>query len=704
MTATTLLQSLVSDTASSDVYSLKSMSSTALASAAAPAAGSSALPTGDTVTISQEGRALAAATQNATQATAATAASTEVKNSKAGTTAIDASEFDFVTSAKMQSGREVTIERHSTHEYYAKTSYKVSISGADGKAEQSFMLTGDIIINEDDKGTLNVKSYTNGDETSGNDIIIGMSGKTLSGGDGDDTIVALRDNNNDPKALYSESSTTIMGGNGNDTIIIATDKYVGGHINTGSGNDTIFAQGASYNSTINTGDGNDTISISDGFAYEDIDTGSGDDIIMADGAISMSNIVTGDGNDSITADIIGAGYGNNHISTGAGNDSIKANWIGNAVNINNKSTDTIDMGDGNDTITSTIFSTGLINMGSGDDTVHGFALLTCRDGKQPSLIDAGDGDDSVAFNIINGVTTVQTGSGKDKINIGDIDTDKTSSGIAIETSSKSTSVERDDTRLTMKLTSNYTTDTYNTLSIFKNANKQIMGAIIDSGSGDDIVNISGTITNSIIEAGSGNDTVKISGRINGSTVDTYKGDDKINIEGITINSNIYTGTGNDNITISGTVKDSSIDSSKSSGFYSSVSADPLKDFLEAEEDNDTLNMSGQIINSSINMGKGNDAFTLKGSIDHSKISTGRGEDMVSIIGSIQSSTIDTDADKDSITIDGMAYKSTIDTGDTNDNVSIYGNSDTTTINGIGAKSYLDMLKTLKKKSTASHVC
>lgn len=139
----------------------------------------------------------------------------------------------------------------------------------------------------------------------GNDAIFAGEASLLDGGDGDDTITA----NVDFNAASFGNPVTVLGGTGDDTISVGQNASVSG----GDGDDTILADlggtlsggdgddiiRGSDNSTIFGGDGNDII---DGLNRQSIiDAGAGDDLIAAQpGTV----ITSGTGGDTITLTVV----------------------------------------------------------------------------------------------------------------------------------------------------------------------------------------------------------------------------------------------------------------------------------------------------------------------------------------------------------------------------------------------------------------
>lgn len=265
-------------------------------------------------------------------------------------------------------------------------------------------------------------------------ITSGTGGATINGGGGNDTIVLTGGTNvvdggtgDDNITLGSGTADTISGGDGNDTFIaVSANLAAGDVISGGAGANTLRVTGnttdAQYtgvtqvqtlsfvgattstigaeaqeggirtvnldnsastlnasaytsgaNLTVNGGTGNDTIT-----------TGAGDDSVSAgDG---NDNITTGAGNDLINGgngnDVISAGTGNDTVVMGAGADSISLGTGSNLVRVTSDATganldfaDTITGGSDDDTIllvnTITNTDSGAVTAGINLDNVTG---------------------------------------------------------------------------------------------------------------------------------------------------------------------------------------------------------------------------------------------------------------------------------------------------------------------------------------------
>lgn len=166
-----------------------------------------------------------------------------------------------------------------------------------------------------------------------------FDGLNISGGPGADFIDAS-------SVDLTSYGVTLSGGDGNDSILGGAGRDV---INGGAGNDTIIGNGE--RDTISGDGGNDAI---DGSAGNDsISGGTGDDLLV--GSAGNDTLIGGDGADELSggdgADSLTGGAGNDTFTGGTGND-----WLaGNADN------DFMEGGAGNDTLVG----------GAGRDSMYG---------------------------------------------------------------------------------------------------------------------------------------------------------------------------------------------------------------------------------------------------------------------------------------------------------------------------------------------
>jgi Ca2+-binding RTX toxin-like protein len=225
----------------------------------------------------------------------------------------------------------------------------------------------------------------------------------LNGGDGNDSIVAGVNND----TIYSsEGNDTIEAGTGDDYIDASngTDS-----IDAGEGNDEIW--GGAGDDNINAGDGDDLIIIgaaAEHGASESIAVGKGNDTIRfisttADETLVLSADVTDD-DDFINVEISneeGEDDGTTALNVDASELTIGVNLKGNAgdnVLTGTSQADTVDGGDGNDTLDFSELSGSVANVGvainlTGKDisasTINGATLLYVDGDKTAGDLDLG---------------------------------------------------------------------------------------------------------------------------------------------------------------------------------------------------------------------------------------------------------------------------------------------------------------------------
>jgi hypothetical protein len=115
--------------------------------------------------------------------------------------------------------------------------------------EQAYVLTQDAVLTESDDGMMTLTALTPESQTGHNDLIIGVTGRSLTGSEGDDTIVALN----------TLPSMDITSGDGNATILLFGKRVRLGLIDPGNGDDTVRAPGELDGTSVRTGDGADTV-------------------------------------------------------------------------------------------------------------------------------------------------------------------------------------------------------------------------------------------------------------------------------------------------------------------------------------------------------------------------------------------------------------------------------------------------------------
>jgi Ca2+-binding RTX toxin-like protein len=327
---------------------------------------------------------------------------------------------------------------------------------------------------------------------------------------------------------------TIFGGtgevdtlDGNDTIVSGTG---GGKVYGNAGNDTVTLN-ALASSSIYGGLGNDTITGSVGAANTafDVRAGSGTDTItltlntgVAAGSKNTATVYGGneagdstDGADSIT--INGTTLTTSVVVYGnAGNDTIA---------VNNDVASTVFGGLGNDGITTTDLADS-INAGDGNDTIVSGA------GAMADTVDGGAGNDSItsAATGAGSAISIVGGAGDDTVVTGNYTSGIVNLGEGNDTISGSTAVLGSNT-----IIGGLGNDTV-TFQMGASASATIWGgsSVGDSADGADSITVTttgATAATATIDGGAGNDTI--------NALDTGAGGAKASIDG---------GVGNDSIT------------------------------------------------------------------------------------------------------------------------------------------------------------
>ncbi len=411
-----------------------------------------------------------------------------------------------------------------------------SISGGEGN--DLISLTGDV-----DRATINAGT---GDDTIYNDGYIGMDGRQVfqyASGDGYDIIYGMTTADTIHITSGNISNTSLNGsdvilnvGSGSINLKNYANKYFYLKTGTGSAVSTMIGGGVSINNTIS------GISIN-GSAYADSIENSG----------SRVTITTGDSADTIYNDSYGSSV---KVYAGDGNDTIQ-NW---------GSYDTIDGGDGNDSITVYNGSYNSINGGAGDDRI---SLITSQ---SIFTIKGGTGNDTIFDDTRNGYGRIYQyafGDGNDLI-VGSRNNDTIS--ISGAKYSRST--------IGNNLILNVTGGGAITLSGASSKNPTIIGTL-EGG-----VSISNSVNNTVITGTAYNDTIYNTG----------------------VGVKIYASAGNDSI------------------YNYSNSYSGSRVTLDGGVGNDTI--MGRFGDSSISGGEGNDLISLTGDVDRATINAGAGNDTI----------------------------------------------------------------------------
>ncbi|WP_283810006.1 calcium-binding protein [Bradyrhizobium guangzhouense] len=302
-----------------------------------------------------------------------------------------------------------------------------NVSGADPSAVDYPVLiaTGN--------GNNNIYLNTSGGDTvltgSGSDVVlIGVGPGGITGGDSINSGAG-----NDIISDNSTGGSTLSGGAGNDALYYYNMTGGGGFGDTllgGDGNDTLSAGGS--NGSVLHGGNNDDVLISNDWVYGAANTLFGDDGNDAlYGGYAEDSLYGGNGNDTLTA---GAGY-NQLLDGGAGDDLILGSGQP-LPGIQISSIDTMQGGEGNDTIYTLSDNTegrnALAYGDAGNDTIiagTGFDSLSGGDGNDllvggsHTVTISGDAGDDVlysqsAWTSFGAGTALSGGDGNDSLYAG----------------------------------------------------------------------------------------------------------------------------------------------------------------------------------------------------------------------------------------------------------------------------------------------
>ena len=322
-------------------------------------------------------------------------------------------------------------------------------------------------------------------------------------------------NTNNLKIAGLTVNDTLIGSSSADTVTTAEGSY----ITSGKGNDSININGQF--ATISAGAGNDTITATDG-SHHFLNLGEGNDYVEFQPELVFNNTISGGaGDDSIYFTV---SY-NSSIAMGAGDDSIHFGGQSN----------TISMGDGNDTIKFHYSNDteNLIELGAGNDraTVLG----------EDNTLSGGEGNDY--FYNDGGKNTVfkySTGDGNDYIDgFNATSTLIIGGGLGTYAQFESSSdivLRVGDGFITLSGAANL--DTLNVEGQKENSkliegtddadtiNNPLDGVTIMAYGGDDVITNSGA--NVLINGGADNDSIKLNGA--GATVNVSAGNDSISFD------------------------------------------------------------------------------------------------------------------------------------------------------------------------------
>lgn len=463
--------------------------------------------------------------------------------------------FNPIWSHTARDGTLITLEaaKNNAPDSNEFQAVRVTFTGPDGNSHTE-TLSDSAVLSRGEDGTW-VISYAE---------ITEDGRQLLQGSDADDILIAL------PSSKNSEY-TEINAGDGDNVVIDLTSGHT--KITTGSGNDSIVGfGGGSYDvasgdgdddiyligsyARVDAGGGNDKIDIA-GAIGVDIDAGDGDDFIKIEGhRLYKSTIKGGTGDDSITITSLVA---NSVISGDEGNDTITINQGVNKdsllTSLSGVTNSYISGGDGDDIIT---FNTGIgystVDGGNGDDvittkpgllgSVFSSQIFGGAGNDQidvsflnSSIINGGDGDDSINVDIIFQASTINGDAGDDSISIGSI----------LLYGSEINGGDGDDA-ISIESDLNFNPDSpripWRGSYLFVNSYAD--STTISGGSGNDTITV-GRSHGSKISGGDGDDTITVSDAFS-SIIDGGGGNDRINVENAQ-RAEILGGDGDDTITV-----------------------------------------------------------------------------------------------------------------------------------------------------------
>ncbi|WP_228035845.1 calcium-binding protein [Oculatella sp. LEGE 06141] len=556
------------------------------------------------------------------------------------------------------------------------------------------------------------KGTTQVDTMAGNDTVNveSISGATtISTGEGNDTV-----NISNSERLVDNISKqlTVKGGTGfdvlniddsgdsNDNTGILTESQLSGlgmagqinygtfellDIQTGSGNDRFTIESTHRGSTqLNTAEGNDTVNIESITGVTTISTGADNDIVNAG---SLNQVLSG-----IEAQLT--------LKGGTGTDYLRVDNSGNLL-------DTV--GSLSETQLTGLSMAGQINYGAFESLAiqlgSGHDVFTIKDThKGETKIETADGDDTVNIEAISGTTTVSTESGNDVIKISSVTQQvKAIAGLLTLKGGLGQNMLTVDNSGDSTDQSGYLTDTQITgLGMTGKIDYGNLATLeVQLGAGQDVFTVKNThkgTTN--LNTGAGNDTVNVEAIAGATTIAAGEGDDAVNvgnsdrlINGIEALLSIKGGTGNDHLTV-----DNSGDLADTTGILS-------ESWLIGS------GLTGQIDYGSFEAltlltGAGSDVFTIQSTYKgQTTVNTGEGNDTVNVEAIAGATSIDLNAGDDTVNVgslqqhlNGIAAQLTVkgssgedtlnivDTGSTTDSSGILTD---TQINGLGMKGQIN---------------
>lgn len=417
----------------------------------------------------------------------------------------------------------------------------------------SIKLNNDSLGNSDDAANTDATKVTI-TGTAGNDVITLESGKvtSLDSNEGNDKVTiasaasvnTLNLNNGANTVTVAGKVNALTAGAGDDNVNVSGEVST---LRTGTGNDTISVSGkvktleagegddkisvtAGEVDTLNAGAGADTISVAAGARVKDLDAGDGDDIIAITAGAVIKNLNGGTGNNTLklengVVDLSTTKLTNIQTITGRGkiqsSDITGKNITLGSEKLNawNEGTGEYDITEleikGKGTATNDNINLSSLKIAAGS-TGHKLNITNFKSGSL-TLNDNNLGNASQDESAVDATTVTVTGTeSNDTITINNGKIKDVSTGKGADT-------------------------------VIINAGANV--ATLNTGEGADIINISGTV--GTLDAGDGDDKIVLS---SGSgtkvdTIDTGAGNDNIEVQSGASVSTINLGAGDDTITL-----------------------------------------------------------------------------------------------------------------------------------------------------------
>ena len=317
-----------------------------------------------------------------------------------------------------------------------------------------------------------------------------------------------------------------LGSGGNTFTVANTASGTTTTVNSGTGSDTVNVTATSSPLTVNTQTGTDTVNVQAIGAAAGINAGGGNDTINV-----SSNAPTNTGKLSGIAAVL-------TVNGGTGSSTINVSDTGDSTASTSTLTGTA--------LTSTAFGAGgslsysslaklNVSMGSGGNT---FTVANTASGTT-TTVNSGTGSDTVNVQATSGPTTVNTGGGSNLnvVNVGS--KEPTTGGIVDEIQGALTvlgngadTMNVDDTGSTTAKTGTLTATTLTGLSMGPGGitYSGLASVNIDLGSGGNTFAIASTIAGqTLVNSGTGNDTINVQTTNGPTTVNTGGGTNTVNV-------------------------------------------------------------------------------------------------------------------------------------------------------------------------------